>query len=152
MANLSLPKLRYNPLHDLESLWWIAAQFIIARAVTPEDGCEWSEEDRSYFEKHAQFTREVYRTKGARHLVMTTPFFFILRLELLHPAVRSVGQALRNSRRALVRAYKEAEMDAHTVDFHSADGVHEMLRDCFASVSRQFEEKDVRMVPIQFKL
>lgn len=38
-AEYKIPPFRYNPLHDLESLWWIAADFVVGKeVVAPGDG------------------------------------------------------------------------------------------------------------------
>lgn len=149
-ANIPVPKLRFNTLHDLESLWWIGAHFVTARAVTPVDGGELSADDRYWFQQHVDLADEIFYAPRERPNVMISPTFFLVRLGMLHPAVRAVGAKLQESRRALVRAYKKAEKVIHEVDFHCADGVHEMLRDCFISIAQQFEEDDIQMEPIRF--
>ncbi|KAJ3552022.1 hypothetical protein NM688_g4376 [Phlebia brevispora] len=35
-----LPAVRYNPLHDLESVWWIAVYFVVTHEVHNADGAE----------------------------------------------------------------------------------------------------------------
>ncbi|KAJ3521814.1 hypothetical protein NM688_g8969 [Phlebia brevispora] len=35
-----LPDVRYNPLHDLESLWWVAVHFIATQEIYNADGAE----------------------------------------------------------------------------------------------------------------
>ena len=149
-ANLEMPKLRPNPLHDLESLWWNAVHFVIARAVTPVDVDEWPEEDRCYYHKHAKFAREVFHTEEKRTDLMTSQNFLLMRRSMLHPALREVGTMLQESRRALVRAYRKAEEVVSAMDFHSADGVHEVLHDYFASIAAKYADHDIQMEPIEF--
>ena len=142
------PELWYNVLHDLESLWWVAAHFIIARAVTPRDNEEWTEEGRRYCELHGRLANEIFYTKGKRESVMTNQNFLAARIRMLHPALREVGKKLLESRRELVRAHSKAEKVVRKIDCHSADGVHEMLHDCFAFIAERFSENDLRMEPI----
>ena len=151
-----MPKFRYFPLHDLESLWWIAAHFIIGRVVTHEDpnalearsGGD-DELDETYRLKHMEFAEETFGRDGARINVLTAGFYFFSMLDFLHPAVRDAGDLLQESRLALVKAYKTAEKDLHNMDFHSsADGVYEMLRDCFMAIAEKFKDADFWMVPV----
>ena len=58
---------------------------------------------------------------------------------------------LQDSRRQLVRAYNTAERDLTKMDFHSADDMHEMLRDCFAAIAEKFKDADFHMEPVLYK-
>ena len=144
-----LLELRYNPLHDLEALWWIGTHFVVTRAVTPQ--AEWSEEDQLYRQKHAQLASEMFGCGRKRSLVMTFVVYFMNKMEDLHPALHEVVLALRQTRVAIVRAYKKAEKDVSTLDWHAADGLHEVLRDRFTAIAKKFEEDDIRMEPVSYR-
>ena len=58
---------------------------------------------------------------------------------------------LEASRKALVRAHKAAEVDLRKMDFHCADGVHEMLRDCFTAIAEKYKDADFDMVPVSYR-
>ena len=157
-ANCPLPKFRYVPLHDLESLWWIGAHFLIARAVThgdpnATDGSRYedNELDQTYYVKHRDLAIEMFGPEAMRSDVMTVGFHFFRRLNRLHPAVRTAGEMLQDSRRQLVRTYKTVEKDLTKMTFHSADGMHEMLRDCFAAIADKFKDADFYMEPVPYK-
>ena len=147
-VEIPLPDFRYFPLHDLESLWWIGAHFVVARAVTHRDP---NELDRTYYSKHAQFAAQVFGTKAPRTTVMTAGLYFYTRLHLLHPAVRAAGDLLHDCRKKLVQAHRAAENDLRNMDFHSADGAHEMIRDSFATIAEMFKDADFYMEPIPLK-
>ena len=157
-AKFPLPKFRYFPIHDLESLWWIAAHFIIARAVThndpsvPEASCDNDNDlDATYRLKHMKFARETFGVKGARMMMLRAGLWFFSMLDLPHPAVRDAGDMLQEARLALVDAYRAVENDLHKMEFHSsADGVYEMLRDCFVAIAEKFKDANFWMEPVRY--
>ena len=71
--NVEPPDFRYLPLHDLESMWWIAAQFLTARAVTH---CDPDDLDRSHYSKHAKFAKQLFGRDACRASVMTSGLSF----------------------------------------------------------------------------
>ena len=157
-VKLPLPKFRYFPVHDLESLWWIATHFIVARAVihidpyAPEVSCDDDDEvDATYRRKHMEFAWETFGVEGSRMLMLRAGVGFASMLDLLHPAVREAGDLLEESRLALVDAYRAAERDLRKMDFHSsADGVYEMLRDCFMAIAEKFKDANFWMEPVRY--
>ena len=157
--NIPVPKFRYYPQHDLESLWWIGAHFITARAVRypePEEGDEpRSEEeeqlDEKYYSLHTQLAAQIFGPEVLKSLVMVGGTHFATKLDMLHPIVRTAGDLLQNARKALVRTHKLAERELRKMDFHGADGVHEMLRDCFAAIAEEFKDADFYMAPVLYK-
>ena len=157
-ANVPPPPFRYFPLHDLESLWWIGAHFILARAVTHGDPtaldasrCEENELDNTYYVKHRRLAREIFGPGSLRSDVMTVGFYLFTKLDELHPSVRAAGKKLEESRRKLVRTYKAVGKNIYKMDFHTSDGIHEMLRDCFTAIAEKFKDADFYMDPVIYQ-
>ena len=82
---------------------------------------------------------------------MSPILYFFSKLDHFHPAVRAAGYLLQDARRAILRAYEAAEKDLSKLDFHSADGTHEMLRDCFATIAEKFNDADFYMDPVSYR-
>ena len=47
--------------------------------------------------------------------------------------------------------HRTAQADFTKMDFHSADGTYEMLRDCFMTIAEMFGDADFSMEPIPLK-
>ena len=157
-VNRPLPPFRYFPLHDLESLWWFAAHFLFTRAVTHGDPStskaeprEEDELDKTYYLEHMNLARDLFGPEACRSDAMTIGFYLFSKLDNLHPAVRAAGHMLEESRRKLVRMHRTVGKNLYKIDFHSADGVHEMLRDCFASIAEKFKDADFYMDPVSYR-
>ena len=96
-----------------------------------------------------EFAWETFGVQGARMIMLRAGLGFASMLDLLHPAVREAGDLLEESRLALVDAYRVAEKDLRKMDFHSsAEGVYEMLQDCFVAIAEKFKDADFWMVPV----
>lgn len=72
-AEVALPTLtplRYNPLHDLESLWWVGVYFLLKREIFPfaSDGASLVGEDPIVWDREEQRTcaDEVFYSTDAR--------------------------------------------------------------------------------------
>ena len=88
---------RYNPLHDLESLWWNAAYFLMSRTLVfdEEDGSdseydlEAEEEDRR---GQLASLRTLFIDWGGRSWAMQMEGGFYHELDSLHPFMQ-IGRA-----------------------------------------------------------
>ena len=126
---------RYNPLHDLESLWWIAAYFLMSRKLVfedatepevPRDGDEGeSEEDDQLASLHTLFS-----DAAGRSWAMCTEGGFSRHLDCLHPFMRDMALALNDARDTLVQGYHYLEKDidnrSFAVRMETYDGMSEM--------------------------
>lgn len=147
-------QLRYNPLHDLESLWWIAVYFVLQREIqspTPdpladEDGASW---DR---EQQRKWADGVFYSNDFRCPIMLTPesgYFHTNVRPVVHPAVRPIVDILEDLRQDLLRRYTEVEKDLASVDFTCADGLHERFMDSFFDIEDLIHlTEDVSLVPL----
>lgn len=156
-AKVALPTpapLRYNPLHDLESLWWIGVYFLLKREIYPyasdvvplggEDPVHW---DR---EKQRKCADDVFYSVDARSPIMThgAGYFDHYVVPVVHPIMHPVAQTLEDLRRVLLQRYVDVEKDTASVDFTCAEGLYEQFIAGFTELEHQPQLKDVLLVPL----
>ncbi|EKM53991.1 uncharacterized protein PHACADRAFT_196429 [Phanerochaete carnosa HHB-10118-sp] len=109
---------KHNPLHDLESLFWLAVYLVLCTVLErPPDTLEgdW----QKYTDAHDKLAAELFHDIVARITVVTTDWGFAPRLNGLHPRVRAICQELEVVRSALTQAYKLAERDPSYLTFEA---------------------------------
>lgn len=146
----TLIPLRYNPLHDLESLWWIGAYFLLKREiyhVVPLGGEDSDHWDR---EKQRKCADEVFYSTDARASIMMhdSGYFYRYVVPVVHPTMRPVAEILQDLRRALLQRYVDVEKDAASVDFTCAEGLYEQFIAGFSEIEDHPQLKDVLLVPL----
>ena len=75
-----------------------------------------------------------------RHAITTHIRFLASKRELLYSSFRAVGKHLEESRLALVKAYKKAEIDTYDINFNTAEGIREILLDCFSGIVAMYAD------------
>lgn len=98
-----LGPMQFNPLHDLESLWWIAVHFVVGKQIVSGDEVvEVSDKQRRYAELLVTSAEERWSSfMGERK--------FILEVLNLAPVVQSAAARLDDLRQAFVNAYRDIE-------------------------------------------
>ncbi|KAF7795042.1 hypothetical protein EIP86_006186 [Pleurotus ostreatoroseus] len=111
-------RLVYRPLHDLESLWWVAVYFVVNREVGSVGGkrpCAVSAESAKNQESLAS---NLLRNQGYRGLTLTVTGKFEKAIqESLHPSILPAAAGLVGLRDKLVEEYRHAERDILKIDF-----------------------------------
>ncbi|KAJ3557298.1 hypothetical protein NM688_g1546 [Phlebia brevispora] len=145
------PKFRYNPLHDLESVWWVAVHFMFTREavnnslkVLPEEpGARVSEGQRLYAD-------EFFTSRNSRGFAMILDGSFATAVEALDPSVQDAGAVLEKIRRKLVAFYRKAEGDLSSVEYAKcADGLHAVMMDLFLDVAESPDLQDIHLRPLR---
>ncbi|KAJ3559366.1 hypothetical protein NM688_g392 [Phlebia brevispora] len=138
------PTFRYNALHDLESLWWVAVYTIFTREVEPtsDDECgNASEEQRAY-------AANMFDTRVDRFHSLATVRAFQMKIFSLHPSIRHVGHALEKMRQALLHWYYKAEVDLDAIDHTGcAEGLYDVFRQCLTITAERSDTQCVRLRP-----
>lgn len=124
---------RYNAVHDLESLWWIALYFIFKldivrgppQVVKPSLSSKKQRVlARQLFEPHqAEYVRSRVFTGGERNFLevrYVLPRFWV-----------PIGHQMEHLRHELFARYCDIEEDCTTIDRHCADGLHELFHATF---------------------
>lgn len=115
-----------------------------------EDG-EWIADDPQYYKRHRDLAVEIFGKGDYKQIALSTSTYLPNKVKLMHPSVRDAVKHLIEARRGLVRAYKTAEKDIYDISFRAADGVHEMLRECFAAISARYDDLDLHMEPVPYE-
>lgn len=134
----------YNPLHDLESVWWMMAFFLFTKELRPvflpgvkesDEFVEDADNRASRVRRQEQFAAKLFLTaSGTRRLLVITKMFSARLSHYLPPALYPLGLELERARDALVQCYRAAERDIASIDHQVAEGAHTMLRDCLDSM------------------
>ena len=110
-----IPPFIFNPLHDLESVWWLSLYLLVARKYQkPENaGSDFGD----FMNNQLQVAANLFYNRCNRMIVMLgSPFFFYYTCPL-HDAVYRSLLFLEDARSALVRRYREAEEDIAAIKF-----------------------------------
>lgn len=136
-------KFRYNPLHDMESLWWVAVYLVLKREVAP--GTTVMESEVTWDSKAQQpYVRELLGTR--RDAAFTQPGSFVGKLKpIVHPAVWPAVLVLDDLRIQLNNAYLDAEKDIPTIDNKCANTLYDMWIEQFIGTSRRADLRDVML-------
>lgn len=143
------PALHYNPLHDMESLWWIAAHFVINRIIGDRSA---DQRSMALLETQRAYARDLFYDDDTkcRHWLMVTNYFFEPRIALLHPTIQPIAKLLDDLRRKLASAYTEAEKDTSSIDHTAADALYyEPFAETFSLISQMPEFQDVHLYPFE---
>ena len=127
------PPFRYNPVHDVESLWWVAVYFIVNKEVV---GFDWSSREAVENLRNQRrlglslFERCMGRQGFVQYRGRCADW-----MRKLHPDVRQCGKILESCRQLLVGTYTAAEKDPENVGFEVAGRIHKGMRDRFHHVA-----------------
>ncbi|KAF7799147.1 hypothetical protein EIP86_010378 [Pleurotus ostreatoroseus] len=143
--------LRYSPLHDLESLWWVAVYFALKREISmnstetslAKHAAEWSREaQRTYADK--LFFGQDFRLMT----ISTSGKFFNNGHSVVHPVLHPVIAILDFLRDSLMARYTEIEKDVASIDRKCADGLYDIFIAGFSEIADRHQLQDVHLVPI----
>ncbi|PSR88600.1 hypothetical protein PHLCEN_2v5127 [Hermanssonia centrifuga] len=136
----------YNPLHDLESLWWVAVYFVINKGIVHCDDEE-SEDFQSRSADQRTFARQLFYDQHTRHNVMVINSYFSTKLSCLDPSLLRIGEILEDTRSALVDAYCRVESmkELEKIDITIVEDVHSIIQDNFREACDILESSDIQV-------
>lgn len=139
----SMPKFRQNPLHDLESLWWVAVYFIVNREVVPNP----DEDDTDYQRRDSQrrFADTLFSGKAQRRRVIASDGYFMSFINRMHPRVDRVFKFLEEARFELHHFYSALETPERITDIEPAItlGLGIKLAGILAAIRGDLEKEDI---------
>ncbi|KAF9804677.1 hypothetical protein IEO21_09291 [Rhodonia placenta] len=105
------PAFRYNPLHDVKSLWWVCTYFVFNKAVILVNGVEPSmdPELEGNYSMQLQYASRLFWTQQFREWAMTRPGDFKDEVIHLHAVVRPANYLLDTMRYRLQNQYRSIE-------------------------------------------
>ena len=125
LAKSSHPPFDYNPLHDLESLWWLAAQFVFELADQETRGNLANEDDQARLEELRAVASKLFNNPAARQRTICDEDAFTSDIDCLQGDILRAGQALERWRQQLVECYIKSEKDSEAVRNTDFVGLHD---------------------------
>ena len=151
-AKLAAPKpltrapFRYNPLHDLESLWWVLVYLLLNRSTDIQG------DTAERFRRQFRFYNTAFTGKfPSRQDMFKMPGRFREGEETLHKKMRRVATLLDWARSVLASRYVKVESgDLWQIDHAVGDRVVSRLNEQFGRVAKKFAgDSDVKLSPLR---
>ena len=142
----------YNPVHDLESLWWIALYFIMNKetALSPQtphhrDSAKTRSQAPVYAkltEGQREFARSLFFGPEARDLAMRSSgnTRFDQHLRALPSHLSTISSALIKLRKALCNQYKKIEKPEFVIDKTACGSLYGLFMDTFKKIVQSLAE------------
>ena len=122
---------RYNPLHDIESLWWLLVYLLLYRPPVIEG------DTAARIASQSLFYRPFFIPGDTRLSVFVHPFEFTSHGDRLHEALQPISDALNRIRILLVNRYIEVEQgDVSKIDHTVAADLVPMFMDTLAELEK----------------
>ncbi|EED84054.1 predicted protein [Postia placenta Mad-698-R] len=139
---------RYNPLHDIESLWWVAIYFVFNRSVVKVGGKPPSMDasQRGDYSSQKIYTKLLATSPHARFTALEDETDLHQQIIYLHAAIREIADDLNEIRMRLVNCYLKAEQDLgairHTIGH---DLLHDVFITSFENIVSKLQENDIQV-------
>lgn len=146
-SNRTLNSFRYNPLHDVESIWWLVVRLILCRMILARySTLVWTVE---HAQAQESFYSKLFDDRMFRRGAFTDNSWFDSGEEVVHPKLLTIAKKLENMRRQLVLAYTAAEQDILHID-HTEVGllVTAHMSAQFLEAWATYKKSDVELYPI----
>ena len=135
---------RRNPLHDLESLWWIAVYFLVNRQVIdpiPDVG----EAERLRATQQDELFADLFRHFQERQNNLQKDGIFAKGVQCLHPSLKSAALIVDKARKSLSTQYRRKERNINSINRRVAGDLYEEFQVYFKEVAAGFSERDVKV-------
>lgn len=127
---------RYNPLHDMESVWWIAVHSISTRQPCHDQG-PLPDDEPWDLEAQRNFATRLFVTGDDRLRAMVSAQKFYDDTVVLHPLFGNASWELELLRRSLVITFKKVEKDVAAIDCNCADGLYDTFAAAFLKIAEK---------------
>ena len=130
----SHPPFNFNPLHDLESCWWLGTYLVLdwARTCTPQDSEDAREKDR--ITKQDLLAYKLFNKHIERWDTMRAEGTFASKLHCLQGNFRRAGDSLEQWRTKLVDCYVNSEKDTEAVLNTDFAGLHDSFIETMGTI------------------
>ena len=141
---------RYNPVHDLEALWWISVYFNVACAIVDDgsDSVQPPEIDPEQLKRQQDSAARLLRGSIDRYEVMSRNGAFAEEVWSIHPAIRRFWPLLDTIRVSVADAYRYIEQDMGAREFKPPTEVYNTMQREFLRIMDDLEKKDVKIGPL----
>ncbi|THH04754.1 hypothetical protein EW146_g10093, partial [Bondarzewia mesenterica] len=149
-AQSTLPPYKYNPLHDLESIWWAAVYFVVNKAVMNRNEEGAPHEVAKRVEHQRKLAISLFYSLDGRANVLGTDEQFNSKVPKLHTSVRWMGfDILEHARSLLVKQYMEVEKDLTSITETAANGLHIPFFKLFLNAAVRLENDNIEIGPLR---
>lgn len=139
---------KYNTLHDLESLWWIAVFFIVCKEYDDDESEDSPEAATARAASQRKLASELFWDGSKRSLAIRDGYYFSRNVSrLVFPGDR-IGLVLDEMRKMMFRAYTRAEEDINTVGFDVSGDLYDLYDRFLYGMSESLCKKDVIVRPL----
>ena len=140
------PQFKYNPLHDLESVWWVAVYMWLCSYPIKNDPtvdqAAWDEQLKA----HAQLAARVFREHVFRRNFLTLKRTLTVSAAPLLPSFKAIGNELEAMRTVLTANYRLAEEDISAFDFQSAKYAYTDILESLSALQKSLAgENDIKL-------
>ncbi|KAF7795938.1 hypothetical protein EIP86_007105 [Pleurotus ostreatoroseus] len=139
------PAIRYNPLHDLESLWWIAVYFIVKREVVDESDPETFGRVASIAQRN--YAAQLFDAPTLRQVTFQDHCHFLQNTESLQPIIQPIAKRLNTLRCILISRYRATERDLENIGRDSAGEIHQEFYQMFQTIAEADYYKNLKVRP-----
>ncbi|KAJ3541551.1 hypothetical protein NM688_g6067 [Phlebia brevispora] len=129
------PPFRYNPLHDLESLWWIAVYFIVAGECIDSANPSTNPRSSDALDTQRRYAMGLFQHRRRRTNTLSCADDFLEGVQALPSFLDDVISGLEYLRRELCFCYSVREVDVESIDHNCAKGVHELFHQVFTTLA-----------------
>ncbi|KAI0086022.1 hypothetical protein BDY19DRAFT_996208 [Irpex rosettiformis] len=138
------PIFRYNPLHDIESVWWLLVYLLLYRSPVI-DG-----DTSTRISKQSAFYGKFFVQEGTRRDAFADNGVFARHEGHLHPALQPISDVLDEMRKLLVNRYIEVEReDVSKIDHTVAADLIPDLLEWLSKTQEIYDENDVELCTIR---
>ena len=141
---------RYNPLHDLEALWWIAVYFPIAHTIVEDStgALPPPDTDSDQLTRQRTSAERLFWRGDYRYDVMQRNGPFVEELQSLHPAVSRLWHPLEAIRQNITLSYRYVEHDMAAREFEPPVDVYNNMQQELFNIADFLETHDVKIEPL----
>ncbi|KAJ3556307.1 hypothetical protein NM688_g2099 [Phlebia brevispora] len=144
------PRLRYHPLHDLESLWWLAVYFVVCRELELPHQGEILDSDTQY--RRQVLAHDWFYGGNSRFHAFRIAHYFRDNMSCLHRCITdkravkiSIADILEDVRRLLNDAYSDVEKAVEHIDSGVSDKLYDDILLRFKLVAKISKKLDIRL-------
>ena len=137
---------RYNPLHDMESLWWIAVYFVVRRQPCIDD----QEQAWNLSDPQRILIKDLFhdKTSTIRERFLKHADYFNTKMGCLHEDIRFIIKWLDGIRILLCNAYAEVEENVSAIDASASCLIRASFKLFLEGIVDSLKSKEICMVPL----
>lgn len=136
---------RYNPLHDIESLWWLALFLLLAGTIV-DVGADSPSITDSQDAAQQRLSEQLFCDRRFRMSTFINERGLRPYLSTLHPRVAEIGAQLEEMRSDFIQAFRQAEKDmTKPIPFLLPSSIYEGIEELLKTIVERLAVDDVQI-------